>query len=538
MSDAQLARLNRGGHDSKKVYAAYAKAMKTNGRPTVILAKTIKGYGLGEGGEGRNVAHNQKKLNEQELLNFRSRFSIPIPEEDVAKTPFYRPSDESIETTYLEKCRKNLGGHLPSRSEDAPALNVPDDKFFEKFTGGSGDREVSTTMGYVSILSALMSNKAIGKHIVPIVPDEARTFGMEGMFRQFGIYAAEGQLYDPVDKDDLMSYREAQDGQILQEGLNEAGSMSSFIAAGVSYSTHGINMIPFYTYYSMFGFQRVGDLIWAAMDIKAKGFLVGAVAGRTTLNGEGLQHEDGHSHLMASTVPGLLSYDPAYVYELALIIKDGLKRMYVDGDVNFYYLTIYNENYEQKAMPEGVEEGVIKGIYKIQSSKNPSQQKVHLLGSGVIINETFKAAQILEEKYQISCDIWSVTSFNRLRDDALECQHWNRLHPEEDEKKSYLETVMADETGLFVSANDYMQIVAEQISPWLPGELVALGTDGYGHSSSREELRRYYEIDAESIVLATLHKLSLQGNLDKSIVAEAMKDLNINPDKQTPFPLY
>ena len=537
-SDDDLKRLNRGGHDPKKVYSAYARAMQTNGRPTVILAKTIKGYGIGESGEGKNIAHNQKKMNESELLSFRTRFSIPIPEEQVAKTPFYKPSDDSKEMAYLRKRREVLGGNLPRRIESAPPLPVPEADFYKKFHGGSGDREVSTTMGFVSMLTALMSDKKFGKYPVPIVPDEARTFGMEAMFKQFGIYASQGQLYEPIDKDSLMGYREAKNGQILQEGLNEAGAMSSFIAAGTSYASIGLNMVPFYIYYSMFGFQRIGDLVWAAMDIKAKGFLIGAVAGRTTLNGEGLQHEDGHSHLVASTVPGVLAYDPAYVYELATIIREGLNSMMVDGKVNIYYLTVYNENYVQPAMPEGVEEGIIKGMYKFKTSQSTHQHKLQLMGSGPILREVLQAAEILEERYHVSCDVWSVTSFNRLRSDALECEHWNRLNPEEKPRLSYLEEVLENENGVFVAASDYMRIVAEQINRWVPGGLVCLGTDGYGRSSSRKELREYYEIDAASIVYASLYELRRRGQFDTAALKKAYGDLKLNRDKQHPFPLY
>ncbi len=536
-SDHQLARLNRGGHDVRKVYAAYAKAVVPNGRPTVILAKTIKGYGLGESGEGRNVAHQQKKLNEKELLTFRTRFGIPVPESQVAKTPFYKPADDSKEMAYLRKRREVLGGNLPARYETAPPLPVPDDAFFAKFTEGSQGREASTTMGYVTLLTALMARKDFGRHIVPIVPDEARTFGMESMFRQFGIYSSEGQLYEPVDKESLMAYREAKNGQILEEGLNEAGAMSSFIAAGTSYATHGVNMVPFYIYYSMFGFQRVGDLIWAAMDVQARGFLIGAVAGRTTLNGEGLQHEDGHSPVLASTVPKLLTYDPAYVYELAVILKSGLRRMFVKQDNVFYYLTVYNEAYEQPAMPAGVEEGIVRGIYKLRRSSFTSPHKVQILSSGVLVREALRGAQILEERFGIAADVWSVTSFNLLRMEALEVEHWNRLHPADPPRLSYIEEVMKGEQGAFIATTDYMKIVPEQLSPWIPGGLSALGTDGYGHSSSREELRRYFEVDGEFVAIAALQRLAKLGELPATRVQDALRELGINPDKSNPYPL-
>ena len=540
MSDDELKRLRRGGHDPRKIYAAYAKATKeANGRPTVILAKTVKGYGLGESGEGRNTTHNQKKLNENELMDFRTRFNIPITEAEATKTPFYRPENSSKEMTYVKRRRRELGGSLPSRTDVAPPLNTPADSFYEKFTKGSGGREVSTTMGFVTLLTGLVASKDFGKHVVPIVPDESRTFGMEGMFRQFGIYSSKGQIYEPVDKESLMSYREATDGQLIQEGLCEAGGMSSFIAAGNSYATVGLNMVPFYVYYSMFGFQRVGDLIWAAMDMMCKGFLMGAVAGRTTLNGEGLQHEDGHSHVLASTVPNLLSYDPAYAYELALIIKDGLNRMYVKNDKVFYYLTIYNETYEQIPMPEheGVEEGIIRGMYKLSASESKSKVKAHLMSSGPILKEAVKAAAILEEKYNVATDVWSVTSFNRLRNEAIEVERWNTHHPDAEPRLSFVEESLKGEEGTFVASTDYMRIVAEGITRWVPGGLHCLGTDGHGMSSSREELRRFFEIDTESIVLKTLVELAKKGEVDKKVPAQAMKDLGIDSEKMNPFPL-
>lgn len=537
LSDHQLERLKRGGHDPRKVYAAYSKAVKPNGRPTVILAKTIKGYGLGESGEGRNTSHNQKKLNEKELLEFRARFNIPISESEVAQTPFYRPNEESKEIQYLKQKRRELGGHLPKRFEEAPALPVPESSFYSKYMEGSAGRAVSTTMGFVNLLNGLLRVKDFGKYIVPIVPDESRTFGMEGMFRQFGIYSSKGQIYEPVDSDSLMSYKEAINGQILQEGLCEAGAMSSFIAAGNCYATGGINMVPFYIYYSMFGFQRVGDLIWAAMDMQCKGFLIGAVAGRTTLNGEGLQHEDGHSPVIASTVPGVQCYDPAYVYELSVIIQDGIERMYHKQEKIFYYITVYNENYEQTAIPKGIEEGIKKGMYKLKVSESKSKKKVQLLSSGVIVREALRAAKILEEKYDIAADVWSVTSFNRLRNEALEAEQWNRFHPNETKKKSFLETTLENETGTFIASTDYMRIFPEGISPWVPGGLTCLGTDGAGKSSSREELRRYFEVDAESIVLTSLEQFVEKGELDAKVLSSAIKDLGIDPEKPNPFPL-
>lgn len=539
-SDEDLKRLRRGGHDTRKIYAAYQRAtQEANGRPTVILAKTVKGYGLGESGEGRNTTHNQKKLNEQELTDFRTRFNIPIDDEHVAKAPFYRPPEDSREMDYLRRRRLDLGGSLPARSEEAAPLDLPAGDFYDKFTRGSGGREVSTTMGFVTLLTGLLSNKSCGKHLVPIVPDESRTFGMEGMFRQFGIFSSKGQIYEPVDKESLMSYREATDGQLIQEGLCEAGAMSSFIAAGTSYSTVGTNMVPFYIYYSMFGFQRIGDLIWAAMDMKCKGFLIGAVAGRTTLNGEGLQHEDGHSHLLMSTVPNALCYDPAYAYELAVIIKDGLRRMYGNNENIFYYLTVYNENYEQIPMPEGkgIEEGIVNGLYKLVKSKSRSKKKVQLMSSGTILKEAVKAAAILEEKYSVATDVWSVTSFTRLRNEALEAERYNTLHPEDTHMKSYLEKTLEKESGTFVASTDYVRILSEGISKWVPGGLTCLGTDGHGMSSSREELRRYFEIDAESIVIRSLKALADKGEIDAKVVVQAIKDLGVDAEKPHPFPL-
>jgi pyruvate dehydrogenase E1 component len=540
LSDDQLKRLRRGGHDPRKIYAAYARATReANGRPTVVLAKTVKGYGLGESGEGRNTTHNQKKLNENELLDFRSRFDIPLTDEEVVKAPFYRPGEDSKEMDYLRRRRQELGGSLPARFEDADALDVPVDEFYKKFTKGSGGREVSTTMGFVTLLTGLISSKGMGKHVVPIVPDESRTFGMEGMFRQFGIYSSKGQIYEPVDKESLMSYREATDGQLIQEGLCEAGAMSSFIAAGNAYASVGINMVPFYIYYSMFGFQRVGDLIWAAMDMKCKGFLVGAVAGRTTLNGEGLQHEDGSSQVFSSTVPNLLCYDPAYAYELALIIKDGLKRMYADNEQVFYYLTVYNEIYEQLPMPEdeGIEEGIVNGMYKLVHSKVSDRPKVQLMSSGTILKEAVKAAAMLEESYGLSVDVWSVTSFTRLRNEAMEAERYNVMHPGAEAQKSFLESSLENEEGTFVASTDYIRLLPEGISRWVPGGLHCLGTDGHGLSSSREELRRYFEIDAESIVMRSLFELAKKGEIDASIPAKAIKDLGLDAEKSHPFPL-
>lgn len=533
LSDDQISKLIRGGHDPKKVYAAYKAAMDHKGQPTVILAKTIKGYGLGEAGEGRNVTHQQKKLNEKELREFRARFDIPISDEEIADTPFYRPSDESPEMKYLLERRRALGGFLPKREVKAKpieALEVDYSEFFK----GTGENEVSTTMGFVRVLTKLLRNEKIGRQIVPIIPDEARTFGMDALFRQIGIYSSKGQLYEPVDRETLLYYQEAKDGQILEEGINEAGSMASFIAAGTSYATHGIQMIPFFIYYSMFGFQRVGDMMWLAGDIRAKGFLLGGTAGRTTLNGEGLQHQDGHSHLLASTIPSLMAYDPAFAYETAVIVREGIHRMYQKGEEIFYYITLYNENYPMPAMPEGVEEGILKGLYRFKKGPETGH-KVHLFGSGPIIREALRAQQILGEKYGVSADVWSATSYKHLRVDALNTRRWNMLHPMETPRKSYLEAVLEKEKGIFVAVSDNMKMVADQIAPWVPGGLFSLGTEGFGRSDTREVLRRFFEVDAECTVIGVLYALSQKGVVKPSLVEKAIKDLKVDPEKVHPI---
>ncbi|NLN28245.1 MAG: pyruvate dehydrogenase (acetyl-transferring), homodimeric type [Firmicutes bacterium] len=532
LSDEQLQRLRRGGHDPEKVYAAYKAAVEHRGQPTVILAKTIKGYGLGESGEGKNITHQQKKLNEDEMREFRTRFGIPISDDEIANAPFYKPKDDSPEIIYLHERRKELGGYLPSREVRAKPLPMPDEKHFAEFYKGS-DRPVSTTMAYVRLLSNLLRDKEIGKLIVPIVPDEARTFGMEALFRTHGIYSSEGQLYEPVDAATLLPYKEKKDGQILEEGITEAGAMSSFIAAGTAYATRGINTIPFFTYYSMFGFQRIGDLIWAAADMMTKGFLVGGTAGRTTLAGEGLQHQDGHSHLLAYPVPNLLAYDPAFAYEIAVIIRDGLKRMYVDQETVFYYLTVGNEPYPQPPMPEGVEEGILKGMYRFRKSGKQAKHKAHLFGSGSILNEALKAAEILEADYDVSADVWSVTSYKNLHRDALDTERWNMLHPDEP-KEAYVTRLLKDEEGVFVAASDYVKALPESIARWIPGRFHTLGTDGFGLSESRAALRDYFEVDARYIVLATLYTLYRDGKVSKTQVKKAIKDLNIDPDKVNP----
>ncbi len=535
LSDAQIRKLLRGGHDPKKVFAAFQAAVAHRGGPTVILAKTVKGYGLGEAGEGRNVTHQQKKLNEKELREFRTRFGIPINDEDVVETPFYRPGPESEEIRYLKERRAALGGSLPKRTVKAAPLEIPPLEQFGEFLKGSERFEVSTTMAFVRLLSSLLRNKTIGSRIVPIIPDEARTFGMDPLFREIGIYAPKGQLYEPVDSESLLYYHETTDGQILEEGITEAGAMSSFIAAGTSYSVHGQNMIPFYVYYSMVGFQRIGDLIWAAGDIRAKGFLLGATAGRTTLNGEGLQHEDGHSHLLASTVPTLMAYDPAFAYEAAVIIQDGLRRMYGNGEEVFYYLTLYNENYPMPAMPKGVEEGILKGLYRFRTGSEKKKAKAHLLGSGPILRQALAAQEILEERYGVSTDVWSATSYKLLRNEALNARRWNMLHPAAPQRTSYVESTLAGEQGVFVAVSDYMKIVADQIAPWVPGGLMTLGTDGFGRSDTRQNLRRFFEVDAEITVIATLYALARRGQIKPQVVERAIRDLNVDPEKSYPF---
>ncbi|MBI2486940.1 MAG: pyruvate dehydrogenase (acetyl-transferring), homodimeric type [Deltaproteobacteria bacterium] len=535
-SDEQLQRLNRGGHDPEKVYAAYKAAVENKGSPTVILAKTIKGYGLGESGEGRNVTHQQKKLNEEELREFRSHFGIPIPDEDVAEAPFYKPPDDSPEMKYLHARRKGLGGYVPVREVKCKPLKAPSDELFEEFYKGSGDREVATTMAYVRILSRLLRDKEIGKFIVPIIPDEARTFGMDALFRQVGIYSHVGQLYEPVDKETLLYYKETTDGQILEEGITEAGSMSSFIAAGTAYATHGINMIPFFTFYSMFGFQRIGDLIWAAGDARCRGFLVGGTSGRTTLAGEGLQHQDGHSHLLAYAVPNVKAYDPAYAYEIAVIIQDGIRRMYEKQEDIFYYITVMNETYIQPHMPDGVKDGILKGMYKIKASEN-KDAKLHaqLFGSGTILNEVLKAQKILEEKYAVAADVWSVTSYKELYRDGLEVERWNMLNPSESPRVPYITQCVKDGQGVFVAASDYVKALPDSISQWLPRPLVSLGTDGFGRSCSRQTLRDFFEVDARFITLATLAALVREKKIKPDVAEKAIKDLKIDPNKANPM---
>lgn len=536
-SDEKLLKMKRGGHDPEKVYAAYKQAVEHKGQPTVILAKTIKGYGLGEAGEGRNVAHNTKKMNEKELLEFRSRFGIPISDEEVGQAPFYRPPASSVEMKYLADRRAALGGPVPSRPTVHPKTEVPTLAEYRDFMGKQlENKKISTTQGFVRLLTRMVRDKKIGKIIVPIVPDESRTFGMEGLFRDIGIYAHAGQLYEPVDSDQIAFYKEAQDGQILEEGITEAGSMSSFNAAGTAYSCHGINMIPFYIYYSMFGFQRVGDSIWAAMDMRAKGFLIGGTAGRTTLNGEGLQHQDGHSHLNSIAFPTVRSYEPAFAYETAVIVFDGMRRLYQEDETAIYYITVGNEDYDMPAMPEGVEEGIIRGIYKLKSQEcEGARTRVQLFGTGAILNSVLEAQQILADKYKIASDVWSVTSYTQLRRDAQDCERWNMLHPDQPPRQSYIEKTLAGVQGPFIASSDYVRAVPEQLIRYIPGDYFVLGTDGFGRSESRENLRRHFEVDAASIVIATLYRLLAARMVDVHEVKQAIQDLGYNPDKPNPL---
>ena len=530
LSDEQLSHLRRGGHDPKKVYNAYKAAVENTGSPTLILAQTIKGYGLGEAGEGRNITHQQKKLNEAEIANFRSRFEIPIPDEAARNASFYRPPDDSPEMAYLHERRRILGGYMPYRTTPASQVETPAlESLAESLTGSQG-REVSTTMAFVRILTLLLKNPAIGKRVVPIVPDEARTFGMESLFRQFGIYASKGQLYKPHDAEMFLYYKESKDGQILEEGITEAGSMASFTAAGTAYTNYVTEMIPFFIYYSMFGFQRVGDLIWAFADARGKGFLMGGTAGRTTLAGEGLQHQDGHSLVLASTVPTCAAYDPAYAYEIAVIVQDGIRRMYQEHENRFYYLTLYNENYPMPPMPDGVTEGILRGIYRFKvAAEGPAN--VQLFGSGPILNEALRAQSILADKYRVHADVWSVTSYNELRRDALAAERWNRLHPGEPARQPYIQQALGGAAGPIVAATDYMKIVADQVAPWLPGRMETLGTDGFGRSDNREYLRRHFEINAESIAAAALSRLARDGQFPVERARAAFGELGVNTEK-------
>jgi pyruvate dehydrogenase E1 component len=535
LSDDQLKKMSLGGHDPIKVYNAYQTAVSHKGAPTVILARTIKGYGLGEAGEGKNITHQQKKMNEDELRAFRTRFGIPIADDDVAHTPFYRPPDNSGDARYIRERREALGGYVPSRKiRSGPLAAIPPEPF-EEFFKGTEDRKASTTMVFVRLLSKLLRDKELGPLVVPIVPDEARTFGMEALFRQVGIYAHSGQTYEPVDMDTLLYYKEASDGQILEEGITEAGSMSSFIAAGTAYATHGINTIPFFIYYSMFGFQRIGDLIWAAADSRARGFLLGGTAGRTTLAGEGLQHQDGNSQMFAMAYPNCVAYDPAFAYELAVIIQDGIRRMYIDGESVFYYLTVMNEQYGMPEMPEGSREGILKGMYKFRPAASPEAPlRAQLFGSGAILPEVVKAQDILQTQYRVAADVWSVTSYCELYREGHACERWNILHPGAAPRVPYVTQCLENAPGVLVAASDYVKVLPDAIDRWLPRPLTALGTDGFGRSESRAALRDFFEVDHRYVVIATLGALAREEQIPMSVVEEAIKAHNIAPDKANP----
>jgi pyruvate dehydrogenase E1 component len=534
MSDDDIWRLNRGGHDPHKVYAAYAAATSHKGQPSIVLAKTVKGYGMGDAGEGQNITHQQKSMDIESLKAFRTRFDLPVSDKEVESLSFYKPASDSPEIKYMMERRKDLGGFLPARRKKTKALKIPELSAFSNVTNSSGDREISTTMAFVRILSTLVRDKELGKYIVPIVPDEARTFGMEGMFRQLGIYSSVGQLYEPQDSDQVMFYKEQKDGQILEEGINEAGSFSSWIAAATSYSHTDIQTIPFYIFYSMFGFQRIGDLAWAAGDSRCRGFLLGATAGRTTLNGEGLQHEDGHSHLLAATIPNCVSYDPCFAYELAVIIQNGLERMIQNQEDVYYYITVMNENYTHPEIPKGVEQGIIEGIYPFTKSKIKGP-KVQLMGSGVILREVIEAAKILETDFKVAADIFSVTSFNELRKNALDIERWNRLNPGKDKKLSNIENAIIDKESPIIASTDYMKSFPEQIARFLPNHFIALGTDGYGRSDSREALRDFFEVDRFYIVIAALNALVDAKKIDSSVLLKAVKDFKLDGDKPNPM---
>ncbi len=533
MTDQDIWKLQRGGHDPRKIYAAYSAAKAHKGEPTVILAKTVKGYGMGEAGEGQNATHSQKKMGIEHMRRFRDRFSIPVSDAEMEEIPFICPEEGSEELRYLHQRREELGGYLPERRQRAESLEVPGLDAFEALTKGSGKRELSTTMAFVRLLSTLARDKKIGKHVVPIVPDEARTFGMEGMFRQLGIYSSSGQLYEPEDSDKVMWYREDTKGQILQEGINEAGAMAEWMAAATAYSNHGISMIPFYIYYSMFGFQRIGDLAWAAGDMQARGFMMGGTAGRTTLNGEGLQHQDGHSHIYAGTIPNCISYDPTYTYELAVIIQDGLRRMYAEQENVFYYIAVMNENYAHPDMPEGVAEGIIKGIYPLRRAEG-GEHHVQLMGSGAILREVEAASELLSSEWGISSDIWSVTSFNELAREGQDVARWNRLHPTKPPRESFVAQSLAGARGPVIASTDYIRLYAEQIRDFVPGHYVTLGTDGFGRSDTREKLRDFFEVDRNHVVVAALKALADEGAIDPSRVAEAIEKYGIDADRANP----
>jgi len=535
LTDEDIWRLNRGGHDPHKVFAAYAEAVSTKDQPTVVLAKTVKGYGMGEAGEGQNITHQQKKMGEDALRAFRDRFDIPISDEDIGKAPFYRPPEDSPEIRYLRERRQALGGFLPARRPTAAPLQVPPIEAFDFLLQGSGEREYSTTMAFVRMLARLTRDPIVGRHVVPIVPDEARTFGMEGLFRQLGIYSSVGQLYEPVDAEQLMSYHEAKDGQILEEGINEAGAMSSFIAAGTAYANHGINLVPFYCFYSMFGLQRTGDFAWAGADMRMRGFLMGGTAGRTTLAGEGLQHQDGHSHVLAANIPNCVAYDPTFAYEMAVIIQDGLRRMVTQQEDVFYYVTMMNENYAHPAMPAGAAPGILKGLYLLRESQmGADPPRVQLMGSGAILREVLAAADLLESDFGVAADLWSVPSFTELRREGLAAERWSLLHPAEPRKPSFVETSLANHKGPVVAASDYVRLFADQIRPFMTRRYVVLGTDGFGRSDSRSQLRSFFEVDRRFIVLAALKALADEGAIPAATVSAAMAKLEIDPEKPDP----
>ena len=533
MTDEDIWHLSRGGHDPRKIYAAYKRAVEHEGQPTVILAKTVKGYGMGEAGEGQNTTHQQKKLEIEQMKRFRDRFNIPVSDEDIDEIPFIKLKDDSPEKKYLLERREELGGFLPKRNHDAPALEIPELKTFDAVLKSSGDRELSTTMAFVRVLTALIRDKKIGKNIVPIVPDEARTFGMEGLFRSIGIYSSSGQRYEPEDSGKVMWYREDTKGQILEEGINEAGSMAEWVSAATAYANYGVNMVPFYIYYSMFGYQRVGDLWWLAGDMQAKGFLIGGTAGRTTLNGEGLQHQDGHNLLMANAIPNCVSYDPTYAYEMAVIVHNGMKRMYEKQENVFYYITAMNENYQHPEMPKGAEEGIIKGMYKLRAG-GKHKLKAQLLGSGTILREVEAAAELLEKDWKVAATVWSATSINELTRDGQEVDRYNRLHPGAEKKRSYVSECLDDEPGVVVAATDYIRIYAEQIRPWVKAPFTVLGTDGFGRSDTREKLRSFFEVDRYHVVVATLSTLAEQGEIKPEVVADAIKKYDIKADAMNP----
>ncbi|WP_041523426.1 pyruvate dehydrogenase (acetyl-transferring), homodimeric type [Gilvimarinus agarilyticus] len=535
MTDDQILRLARGGHDAHKVYNAYHNAVNTKGQPTVVLAQTVKGYGMGPTGEAVNNAHQVKKLDIDALKTFRDRFNIPIDDKDLESIPYYRPADDSAEMQYLQERRRTLDGYLPSRKSDFEALPIPALDAFKAQLKGTGEREISTTMAFVRVLNTLLKDKQIGKQVVPIVPDEARTFGMEGMFRQVGIYSAFGQKYTPQDAGQIMYYKEDEKGQILEEGINEAGAMAAWVAAATSYSNHAQPLLPFYIYYSMFGFQRIGDLAWLAGDAQARGFLLGGTAGRTTLNGEGLQHQDGHSHILANTIPNCRSYDPTFSYEVAVVVQDGLKRMYQDKENCYYYITLMNENYVHPDMPEGVEEGIIKGIYQLEKGTSKKKNRVQLMGSGTILNEVIAAAEMLRNDFSVEADIWSVTSVNELTREGQATARWNLLHPTETPRKAYVTEVLESQEGPFIIATDYMKNYAEQLRAFIPGDYQVLGTDGFGRSDSRQKLRHFFEVDSQFIVVAALKSLADQGKIKADVVAKAIKQFGIDPDKADPL---